>query len=106
MSSLPGLLADVRDFLWGPWLLILLVGTGRDARRAQHGPWSPFELGLAGLHQECVSWLHERGVAVLGSDGVSDALPGSGIENWVMRGACSETPSRAPSSALAISPRI
>ena len=28
---------------------ILLVGTGRDARRAKHGPWSPFEVGLAGL---------------------------------------------------------
>jgi kynurenine formamidase len=63
---------------------ILLVGTGRDARRADQGPWSPFEVGLAGLHPECVSWLHERGVAVLGGDGVSDALPGSGIPDWVM----------------------
>ena len=63
---------------------ILLVGTGRDARRAEHGPWSPFEVGLAGLHPECIPWLHERGVAVLGSDGISDPLPGDGIEGWMM----------------------
>lgn len=63
---------------------ILLVGTGRDARRAAHGPWSPNDLGLAGLHAECIPWLHERGVAVLGSDGVSDPMPGLGIEGWLM----------------------
>lgn len=63
---------------------ILLVATGRDARRAKHGPWSPVEGGLAGLHAECVPWLHERGVAVLGSDGISDAVPGLGIPGWFM----------------------
>lgn len=63
---------------------ILLVGTGRDARRAKTGPWSPIEVGLAGLHPECIPWLHERGVAVLGGDGVSDALPGGGIPGWIM----------------------
>lgn len=63
---------------------VLLVGTGRDRRRAAEGPWSPMEIGLAGLHPECVAWLHERGVAALGGDGVSDALPGSGIEGWPM----------------------
>lgn len=63
---------------------ILLVGTGRDARRASQGPWSPFTAGLAGLHAECVPWLSERGVAVLGCDGVSDPLPGIGIEGWGM----------------------
>ena len=63
---------------------ILLVATGRDARRSKHGPWNPIEEGLAGLHAECVPWLHERGIAVLGGDGVSDALPGSGIEGWAM----------------------
>ncbi len=62
---------------------VLLVATGRDARRAEHGPWRPLD-GLAGLHAECVPWLHARGVAVLGSDGVSDALPGLGIEGWAM----------------------
>jgi kynurenine formamidase len=63
---------------------ILLVGTGRDARRAKHGPWDPIGVGLAGLHAECIPWLHDRGVAVLGSDGVSDAIPGIGIDGWVM----------------------
>jgi kynurenine formamidase len=63
---------------------ILLVATGRDARRAEHGPWSPWHGGLAGLHVECVPWLHARGVAVLGSDGVSDPLPGAGIPGWPM----------------------
>ena len=63
---------------------VLLVGTGRDARRQAEGPWSPIETGLAGLHPECVAWLRERDVAVLGGDGVSDALPNSGIEDWPM----------------------
>ena len=63
---------------------ILIVATGRDARRAELGPWSPAGGGLAGLHAECVPWLHERGVAVLGGDGVSDCLPLSGIEGWAM----------------------
>ena len=63
---------------------ILLIGTGRDARRSALGRWSPLEVGLSGLHGECVEWLHERDVAVLGSDGVQDALPASGIEGWPM----------------------
>ena len=63
---------------------ILLVATGRDARRAEHGPWMPFRDGMAGLHPECVPWLHQRGVAVLGCDGVSDAFPGLQIEGWAM----------------------
>jgi kynurenine formamidase len=56
---------------------ILLISTGRDARRAAHGPWSPDEPGLAGLDPECVVWLKDRDPAVLGSDGVSDVLPGN-----------------------------
>lgn len=63
---------------------VLLVGTGRDARRADKGPWNPIDEGLAGLHPDCIPWLHERGVAVLGSDGVSDPLPGHGPEGWPM----------------------
>ena len=54
---------------------ILLVGTGRDARRAVHGPWSPSDAGLAGLDAECVPWLLAHDPAVLGSDGVSDIFP-------------------------------
>ncbi len=63
---------------------ILLVATGRDARRAEHGPGVPFRDGMAGMHPECAPWLHARGVAVLGGDGVSDALPGVGIHGWGM----------------------
>lgn len=63
---------------------ILLVSTGRDARRAETGPWNPIDPGMAGLHPECVPWLHERGVAVLGSDVVSDPIPLPPIEGWSM----------------------
>lgn len=54
---------------------VLLIATGRDARRAAHGAWDFRELGLAGLYADCLPWLHERGVAVLGCDGVSDVMP-------------------------------
>ena len=63
---------------------VLLVGTGRDARRREQGAWSPFTVGLAGLNPECIPWLHARGVAVLGCDGVSDTLPGLSIEGWIL----------------------
>lgn len=56
---------------------IILVGTGRDARRARHGPWDPVTDGIAGLHPECIPWLHEQDPSVLGCDGISDVLPGS-----------------------------
>lgn len=62
----------------------LLVATGRDARRAEHGPWNPMDPGMPGLHPECVPWLHEKGVAVLGSDCVSDPIPLPPIEGWSM----------------------
>lgn len=61
---------------------ILLVRTGRDTRREALGAWPPFD-GMAGLAVDCLPWLHERGVAVLGSDGISDALP-SGIDGWLL----------------------
>jgi kynurenine formamidase len=61
---------------------ILLIATGRDARRAARGPWSPFDPGLAGLHHECIPWLHARDVAVLGSDGISDRLPPHDEAGW------------------------
>ena len=63
---------------------ILMVATGRDARRAETGPWHPFADGLAGLHPDCVAWLHEHDIAVLGSDGVSDVLPGANPPEWSM----------------------
>jgi kynurenine formamidase len=61
---------------------LLLVATGRDARRAARGPWDPNGEGLAGLDPRCVPWLHERRVAVVGSDGVTDGLPGRTIPEW------------------------
>jgi kynurenine formamidase len=61
---------------------ILLVATGRDARRASEGAWSAAD-GLAGLYADCLPWLHERGVATLGCDGVSDVAP-SGVDGWPM----------------------
>jgi kynurenine formamidase len=62
---------------------ILLISTGRDARRNVKGPWSPAE-GLAGLDASCVEWLYERQVALLGCDGVSDAIPSGDADGWPM----------------------
>jgi kynurenine formamidase len=62
---------------------ILLIATGRDERRRIKGPWSPAD-GLAGLDASCVAWLHDRKVALLGSDGVSDAIPSGNAEGWPM----------------------
>jgi kynurenine formamidase len=62
---------------------LLLVGTGRDVRRdAASGGIDPLGDGLAGLHPECLPWLRDRDIAVLGCDGISDVLPGAGIEGW------------------------
>jgi kynurenine formamidase len=58
---------------------ILLVRWGRDARRTARG--GAFD-GFAGLHPECLPWLHEREVAVLGSDGISDPMPFLDIPDW------------------------
>jgi kynurenine formamidase len=52
----------------------LLVRTGRWRWRELHGAWDPRQT-LAGLDASCLPWLHEREIAVLGSDGVSDVLP-------------------------------
>ena len=57
---------------------ILLVRWGRDARRRAKGGFD----GFSGLHAECLPWLHERGVAVLGSDGISDPMPFVGTPEW------------------------
>jgi kynurenine formamidase len=50
---------------------ILLVRTGRHVRRRALGTWDT-RAALAGLHHEVAPWLKERGVALLGCDGVSD----------------------------------
>ncbi|HCV00973.1 MAG TPA: cyclase [Dehalococcoidia bacterium] len=61
---------------------ILLVATGRDPREEARNQGEPFD-GLAGLDASCLPWIHEREVAVIGCDGVTDALP-SGVEGWPM----------------------
>jgi kynurenine formamidase len=63
---------------------VLLVCTGRDARRAARGPWSALLEGMAGLDPTCIPWLHERRVAVLGCDGISDSVPGHAVPGWPM----------------------
>jgi kynurenine formamidase len=62
---------------------MVLVSTGRDARRAQHGPWDPNVVGLAGLDAECIPWVAARDLSVLGGDGVSDVLPAND-HRWPM----------------------
>lgn len=57
---------------------ILLVRAGRWARRAEVGPWATGR-EAAGLHASVAPWLHERDVAMIGSDYTNDALP-SGVD--------------------------
>jgi kynurenine formamidase len=62
---------------------ILLISTGRDALRAERGePHAPNTEGMAGLHPECIGWIHERSTSVLGSDGISDRLPLLESDRW------------------------
>ena len=61
---------------------VVLVRTGRWARRAEKGPW-PASDHLAGLHASCALWLKERDIAVLGSDSAGEVRP-TGVES--MRG--------------------
>ena len=37
---------------------------------------------MAGLHPSCLPWLQDRCIALLGSDGISDPMPGLGIPEW------------------------
>jgi hypothetical protein len=57
---------------------VLLVRTGRWAKRAAEGPWD-YAGGGAGLHASVLPWLRERGVAMLVGDAVNDVQP-SGVE--------------------------
>ena len=57
---------------------VLLVKWGREARRAATRGFD----GFSGLHSECLPWLQERQVAVLGSDGISDPMPFVGTPDW------------------------
>ncbi len=55
---------------------ILLVRTGHALRLTEHGSWNTPER-KAGLHPTALSFVSERGVAALGSDGNSDTAPSS-----------------------------
>ena len=57
---------------------VLLVRTGRWAKREQEGPWNYARQG-AGLHASVLPWLKERGVAMLVGDAVNDVQL-SGVE--------------------------
>jgi kynurenine formamidase len=57
---------------------VVVVAWGREARRAAKRTFD----GFSGLHAECLPWLHERRVAVLGSDGISDPMPFVGTPEW------------------------
>jgi kynurenine formamidase len=54
---------------------VLLIRTGRHQRRKTKGAWDARREGLAGLDASCLPWLHERRIALLGCDGVSDCSP-------------------------------
>jgi len=53
---------------------VLLVRTGRWAREQRLGPWK-MEGSAPGLHASVAVWLHDRGVAAIGSDAVNDVMP-------------------------------
>jgi hypothetical protein len=57
---------------------VLIVRTGRWAKREQEGPWA-YGQGGAGLHASVLPWLRERGVALLVGDAVNDVQP-SGVQ--------------------------
>ena len=53
---------------------IVLLRTGRWARREAKGPWDVSRKS-AGLHASCAKWLRDRDASILGSDAASDVAP-------------------------------
>lgn len=53
---------------------VLLLRTGRWARRAALGPWNVGQ-SAAGLHASTAPWVKTRGVAIVGSDAAEDVTP-------------------------------
>jgi kynurenine formamidase len=53
---------------------VLLLRTGRWARRAKLGPWNVGQ-SAAGLHASVAAWIKSRGVAIVGSDAAEDVTP-------------------------------
>jgi kynurenine formamidase len=62
---------------------ILLVSTGRTRWRLTDGP-GIIAHGMAGLDAECIPWLRERDISVLGSDGISDSVGSDMVTGWAM----------------------
>ena len=58
---------------------IVLLRTGRWARRAEEGPWQ-LSGNSAGLHASAIRWVREHDVAIFGSDAASDVQP-TGVED-------------------------
>jgi len=56
---------------------VVLIRTGKWARRAAKGPVAAAQ--LAGLYMTSAKWLHQFDPAILGSDGASDVHP-SGVD--------------------------
>src|ERR1700687_2075616 len=54
---------------------VMLLRTGRFKLRRTRGVAAIAGLAMPGLHASCLKWLHERKIAILGSDAVSDVLP-------------------------------
>jgi kynurenine formamidase len=57
---------------------VLIVSCGRESRRRELRGFD----GFAGLHPECLPWIGDREVAVLGGDGISDPMPFIGTPDW------------------------
>jgi hypothetical protein len=53
---------------------IVFIRTGHWARRAEKGPWNTEE-AAAGMHPSCARWLHQRDVAMIGSDTHGELMP-------------------------------
>ncbi len=53
---------------------VILLRTGRWARRAAVGPW-PVGRNAAGFHASIAPWIKARGVAMVGSDAASEVTP-------------------------------
>ncbi len=53
---------------------VLLLRTGRWARRARLGPWNVGQRA-AGLHASVAPWIKARGVSIVGSDAAEDVIP-------------------------------
>jgi kynurenine formamidase len=53
---------------------VVLLRTGRWARRAKLGPWNVGQ-NAAGFHASIATWIKARGAAIVGSDAAEDVVP-------------------------------